>query len=197
MFRCRKWIEFCENQALNELFEKNEPKLEHKSICSQHFEDIKYNNPLKKIRLMCNALPTLKPNEKKPNVQTIQCMNQINRWHSQRFRISWLQVSLKFRWFRHSFCSEQICLEVGDRKHRYCLLLHQSLHKKQEFTQLRHKTQIKRKGRHSILEPILLSDIFRRNISDTWKRLNIWGNSWLKAKNKSWIWNIGLSSIFN
>ncbi|CAG2164265.1 unnamed protein product [Oppiella nova] len=58
--RCKKWVEFCENETLSKLFDTNDPKLEHKSICSQHFEDNKYNNPMKKIRLMCNALPTIK-----------------------------------------------------------------------------------------------------------------------------------------
>ncbi|XP_054166071.1 THAP domain-containing protein 1-like [Oppia nitens] len=68
--RCQKWVQFCDNQSIWRLFETNDPKLEHKSICSQHFHDNSYNNPMKKIRLMCNALPTIKANTKKKSTVT-------------------------------------------------------------------------------------------------------------------------------
>ncbi|CAG2119544.1 unnamed protein product, partial [Medioppia subpectinata] len=74
--RLKKWVEFCENETLMKLYEKNDPKLEHKSICSQHFDDNTYNNPVKKIRLMCNALPTIKCNLKKDTNSSDQTQSQ-------------------------------------------------------------------------------------------------------------------------
>jgi len=62
---CKKWVEFSENESLLKLYETDYTKLERKHICSEHFEDTKYNNPMKKIKLMVNALPTIKVNDKK------------------------------------------------------------------------------------------------------------------------------------
>ncbi len=73
--RLKKWVEFCENEELTKFYETNNQKLENRFICSDHFEDTKYNNPMKKVRLMANALPTIKVKDKK-RLTTITIANQ-------------------------------------------------------------------------------------------------------------------------
>jgi hypothetical protein len=73
--RLKKWVEFCENEELTQFYETNNPKLENRFICSDHFEDTKYNNPMKKVRLMANALPTIRVKDKK-RLTTITIANQ-------------------------------------------------------------------------------------------------------------------------
>jgi hypothetical protein len=59
----KQWVEFCENNQISQIFsEKNFEILSQRVICSEHFEESKYNNPSKKIRLMSNAIPTIKKN---------------------------------------------------------------------------------------------------------------------------------------
>jgi len=80
-FSCQKWVEFCENNEISKLYQNKElNKLSQRYICSQHFEDLKYNNPLKKIKLCFNAIPTLRQNSIPSTSITISCdqTNSVN-----------------------------------------------------------------------------------------------------------------------
>jgi hypothetical protein len=62
-FCCKQWVQFCKNNQISKIFlEKNFKILSQRVICSEHFEESKYNNPSKKIRLIPNAIPSIKKN---------------------------------------------------------------------------------------------------------------------------------------
>jgi len=74
-------VEFSENNEISKLYQNEElNKLSQRYICSQHFEVLKYNNPMKRIKLCFNAIPTLIQNSIPSTSITISCnkTNSVN-----------------------------------------------------------------------------------------------------------------------
>jgi hypothetical protein len=83
-YSCQKWVEFCENDQISNLFSsQNFRILSQRFICSDHFEEQKYNNPSKKIRLMSNAIPSIKNKSVSDTIISTSCELSLDSYENQ------------------------------------------------------------------------------------------------------------------